>query len=423
MMPFMDDATWQDFAENHFEKSPTVLRGWGVTVTLSTEKELFELLASFPDQTAPGTLRFFDGPAKVDDPFRCLPNESDGSLEAFVERAARELCSGGQFGLFVSQVSELSALHWRRARAFVQALFTKVGHPPGPTSMQMFLSKYAHTPFGVHKDDASIFHAVVRGPKRMLLWPYEALAHHVADGSDMRREGYVLEELAVEDVRSSAIVLEGQTGDVLYWPSTYWHVAEEVPGTSYSLSLNVGVALTQPRHVLECLTERLMRASLADPSAIHTAVDARGEVTTPREIAVMIERLRALLDSGEIERSLCEGWMEHVSSSGFDERPDALPSCEIDASDVVAIDGGERALWRRSEAGLVVCANGITIYFERDGGITSLLASLNSGRAVPVSELLTEVARHEDAWDPATIGAFLSALHQARTLSVTQNAT
>jgi hypothetical protein len=416
----VDDATWRQFVENHFEKSPTVLGGRRMSAVLTTEKELFDLLAIFPADAAERTLRFFDGPSLVDDPFACLPREADGSLEGYVTRAAATLCSDGQFGLFVSKVSELSALHWRRARTFFRPLFAKVGHPGGPTTMQIFLSKYGHTPFGVHKDDSSIFHTVVRGPKRMLVWPYEAFAHLVADGSDMRYEGYVLEELAVDEVRSSAMVLEGQTGDILYWPSTYWHVAEAVPGAPYSLSMNVGFALTQPRHALECLAERLMRASLTGPgSTMRTAVDARGEVTMPREIGVMVERLRALLDNGEIERSLCEGWMEHVSSSGFVDRPTAPPDREVDPSAVVKIDEEAPVLWRQDEnQGIVVCANGTTIYFGRDGGITHLLTLLNSGHARRVSELLTEVAGQPEAWDPETLLAFLYAIHHAHALLV-----
>lgn len=88
--------------------------------------------------------------------------------------------------------------------------------------------------------------AVIRGPKRMLVWPYEALLEHVSDpDTDLRYEGWDLDELDPAGLRGQATVLDGDSGDLLYWPASYWHVAE-ADERQLSLTLNLSVASTQP---------------------------------------------------------------------------------------------------------------------------------------------------------------------------------
>lgn len=401
------------FLDDHFDAKPAVIPN---APRLATEAEVFDLLCALPDHPWPKTdnmFRFYDGRHAVDDPFRCLPRASDRSFDGYAERAARELSRSGEFCLVVNKVCELSPLLWERARRFLAPLFARVGFAPGPTNTQLFLSNCRYTPFGVHKDFASVFSTVVRGPKRMLVWPYEALAPHVGDPDvDLRYEGHELDGLDPEDARASATLLHGETGDLLYWPASYWHVSPADERGPLSLTFNVSVASTQPRHVFNALTEHLMRRGVVRPPAVPTPRDPGGQTTLPAPIQAIEGALRGMIDRGELAEILAEGWMEHVSAYGFVERPrrrdvELLPTLRLRGEPSFPV------LWRRrGDGSLVICANGQTIYFEADRGVLELIATLNAGETFSVAELAARVQAAEGGrgWDGATVEAFLGEL-------------
>lgn len=409
------------FLDEVFDRGPRVIPN---APRLASEAEVFELLASLPDHPWPSVekmFRFYDGPRAVDDPFRCLPRAADGSFDGYAERAARELCTSGEFCLVVNKVCELSPLLWERARRFLVPLFAHVGFAPGPTNTQLFLSNCRYTPFGVHKDFASVFTTVVRGPKRMLVWPYEALEHLLDDPDlDRRYEGQDLDGLDAASVGDTATVLHGETGDLLYWPASYWHVAAADEERPLSLTFNVSVASTQPRHVFEALTGHLMRKGIVAPPTVPTTHDGRGRVATPAPVLGIEAALRSLIDSGELAEVLAEGWMEHVSAYGFVERPgprdvELLPDTRVRGDPAFPV------LWQaRRDGSFVVCANGRTIYFEADRGILELIAALNGGTTLLVSALVARVQAADggQGWEAETTAAFLGELLRWRAIEV-----
>lgn len=409
------------FLDDTYDQRPVVIPD---APRLASEAEVFELLCSLPDHPWPKTdnmFRFYDGPRAVDDPFRCLPRAADRSFDGYAERAARELSRSGEFCLVVNKVCELSPLFWERARRFLAPLFGQRGFAPGPTNTQLFLSNSRYTPFGVHKDFASVFSTVVRGPKRMLVWPYEALAPHVGDPElDLRYEGYELDGLDPDGVRGAATLLHGETGDLLYWPASHWHVSPADEDRPLSLTFNVSVASTQPRHVYRALTEHLMRRAIVPPPTVPTARDPRGQTALPAPIRAIEGALRDLIDQGELAEVLAEGWLEHVSAFGFVERP-RRRDLPLRPSTRLRGDPAFPVLWqRRRDRSIVVCANGQTIYFEADRGVLDLIADLNSGRELVVAELVARVQAAEggQGWDGATTEAFLGELVAWRAVEV-----
>jgi 50S ribosomal protein L16 3-hydroxylase len=411
------------FLDDIFNAKPVVIPN---APRLASEAEVFDLLASLPDHPWPAAermFRFFDGTRAVDDPFRCLPRAADGSFDGYAQRASRELCESGEFCLVVNKVCELSPMLWERARRFLVPLFAHVGFAPGPTNTQLFLSNCRYTPFGVHKDFASVFSTVVRGPKRMLVWPYDALHHLVDDAdTDLRYEGYELEGLDAASVRDEATLLHGESGDLLYWPATHWHVGAADERRSLSLTFNVSVASTQPRHVFDALTEHMMRRGIVPPPAVPTARDARGQVALPAQLKAIEGALRAMIDGGELAEVLAEGWMEHVSAYGFVERPGPR-EVELHPATRLRGDPAFPVLWQhRRDGSIVVCANGRTIYFEADRGILDLIAALNTGETLAVADLVARVqgAEHGLGWDGATTEAFLGELARWRAVELVE---
>lgn len=407
------------FLDDVYNRKPVVIPN---APRLASERDVFDLLTSLPAHPWPAAekmFRFFDGTRAVDDPFRCLPRATDGSFDGYAARAARELCETGEFCLVVNKVCELSPILWERARRFLVPIFAHVGFVPGPSNTQLFLSNCRYTPFGVHKDFASVFSTVVRGPKRMLVWPYEALAHLLDDpDADLRTEGEELDELDPQSVRDDATLLHGETGDLLYWPATHWHVGAADEHQPLSLTFNVSVASTQPRHVFEALTEHLMRKGIVAPPAVPTARDARGQMSLPKPIQAIDDALHTMIDSGELAEVLAEGWMEHVSAYGFVERPGPR-EVALEPTTQLRGDPAFPVLWqRRRDGSIVVCANGRTIYFEADRGILDLIAALNTGETLVLADGVARVRSAESGsgWDGETTAAFLEELLRWRAI-------
>jgi hypothetical protein len=81
---------------------------------------------------------------------------------------------------------------------------------------------------------------VIRGKKRMLAWPFEYFLGRVKGVTPADR--YFNKRLAIDHTpyRKDAVVLDAEAGDVIYWPSHYWHVAEpRDDGFSAMLSLGI----------------------------------------------------------------------------------------------------------------------------------------------------------------------------------------
>src|SRR5207245_3009425 len=92
--------------------------------------------------------------------------------------------------------------------------------------VELFVSNNRLTPFGIHRDPASNFTLVVQGRKRMRLWP---------EAFFTRRPPMDAESYAAH--LGQALTLEGEPGDLLYWPSSYWHVAESDGDLSVTMNI------------------------------------------------------------------------------------------------------------------------------------------------------------------------------------------
>src|SRR5262249_19781349 len=122
----------------------------------------------------------------------------------------------------------------------------------------VFLRNHEATSFGVHRDEASVFLLPVEGCKRILAWPPGEL-----EAGEVR-----FASLDYEAHRGRALVMEGEPGDVLYWPSSHWHVGESVTPWSASISLGIRLHFQPVAEVLQHAMS-LLRGQIG-PDRIHT---------------------------------------------------------------------------------------------------------------------------------------------------------
>jgi hypothetical protein len=259
-------AFWKDFARDHFDRKPTVLRR-PFTRDFPSSQEVFEALVNVGQQllreqsfTHIRNLRFYleheDGPDGVAYHSQLfpltrqhVPLPEDGGPEAYVERLGRWL-GGKRFGIVLSRAQSYHWRHWRQMRSFLDGMYAGLGVPLYGSDPAIFFGNYRYTPFGIHKDDLHVFLFVVEGRKVISLWPFEELAsrEEMPRGDPTLRERNAnvhLHDKAEEDaLLSRATLLEGHPGDILCWPASYWHRAEPTQGLSIGVSL--GVAFRPP---------------------------------------------------------------------------------------------------------------------------------------------------------------------------------
>src|SRR5690606_24107220 len=171
---------------------------------------------------------------------------------------------------------------------------------------------------GVHKDDASNFQFILEGDKTMRVWPDQAFGDPAAmweDASHVRDAEY-------ERARARGEVLRGRPGDVLYWPSSHWHVGESdrrlsvalnlalyLPEQPLALALRALEALAGARAGPDCGEER---SYPFDPDRLPATAAA-----IPPAIARAAALVREAAAGPDLEVTLAQMWAERVTGYGF----------------------------------------------------------------------------------------------------------
>ncbi|HZN36649.1 MAG TPA: cupin-like domain-containing protein [Pirellulaceae bacterium] len=272
--PFTPPADfWSDFVERFWERGATTLR-YQAEQPLMTEAEALAIFLGLAERFRAG------GEADIDlyvengllksDIGRLLPAAADRDIAAYQARVTDQL-GGRRFSLVTNSVRRESREHLKRVKAFTRGLIKLIGQDAGWLGADIFLSNTLKTAFGVHRDSASNFSYIVSGRKRMLVWPCEVFACR----RDLRcagpKKNVFLDDVNCEPYRDQAIVLEGGAGDMLYWPASYWHVAESTGKPSLVFNVPIYLNSAVNRMAAEYYLRKLsvVSSQLASPRTDH----------------------------------------------------------------------------------------------------------------------------------------------------------
>ena len=188
------------------------------------------------------------------------PAAGDGSMRGWLRRLEQ---THGECGVVINDLQAASLGAWRRAQALLGAIHDSLGVPPAGASFEVFAGAYRRGAFGVHKDDQDVITFVTEGRKRFRLWPYERFAGRaeVPAGSQLKQVGLTL---AAGEELDGSIVVEGEPGDVFFWPAEWWHVAE----SDGEMCTSVGVGLFRGKPPVIADEERREELELAAASAL-----------------------------------------------------------------------------------------------------------------------------------------------------------
>ncbi|XGC81907.1 JmjC domain-containing protein [Bdellovibrio bacteriovorus] len=395
----LDQKFWKNFATNYWEKKPLALKNVKSGLLEMSAAEIFDLLVLYSDRCRklndPEGFKFYiDGfKADADDVLQVLPVKTDKSLLGYHARMEAEF---SDYCLVCDELLKVNLKKQHLLTDFTDELYRHVGFPNRFSEMGLYLGNYRKTPFGVHVDSCGVFSFPVAGTKTFRLWTPEFAEKH----PDLDRA------FKYDKYKKDSLVLEARPGDMTYWPSTAWHIAES--DGSFSATWSLGVWVDQPHKNMfsdslkELLDSKLGKASLKPTTSFKTLHGKSGEVTElPQVYRDSMSALQKLTEQ-EMHEAFLKSWMKHISLQGFKTVPKA--NFKISAKAKIKL---------RSDRSLILWQQGLTdkkVFYFSFGGV--LVESTSSG--------LLKLVKALNSGEVCQVGTYLKGARQTKDLSTLQ---
>lgn len=391
------------------------VRGEVRTGTLLDSSELLALLRhatlAFEARGDHGAkFRFYHGPSQEFFVTRdVLPSATDPTFPAFVDRVA-QLHEPSEFGIVLNGCHAFHPALWHRLRKFLKCLYEVIGRPIGRVDPALFMGNYRATPFGVHADAAGVFMFVVYGTRQVHLWEPDDWLPIAQDRLRFHRHLQL------------AINCEAKAGEVIYWPSRYYHV---ITSREVSAALSIAVYL-EDLTVLTNSVDRLIESVAHDHGPIVAAPKAH------RDIDELSERVAALVvegvgDADALEERVTSAVLARYTSLGLLWPNDGFcpfvdPRGEVDETSVLRVTKDLTLEYRPTRGGnLVVATNGWAMIVPYHPAFVGLCSRLMSSHLIKVADVLAELDLGECRTvsgsvvrcDPTALVAILEQLRRA----------
>lgn len=377
----LPDAFWAEFVARFWQRRSLVLEQ-PFAAPIASAEEVFACLVRAANLYRHGVGRdqfqlCIDHAAFLADLSDLLPRKADGSTEGYAERVT-EAIGGRRFGLVVDDFQVFDPELWFRLRDFLTPFYSRIGTQG--TKAGLFLGNYRKTPFGLHQGASSNFMFVVQGKKRIRAWPGHAFSRDMTLRLDF--EPYV----------RRSITLDGGPGDVLYWPSTHWHIGEEVGSLTAAISVGVfpGFSLSQhlATHLGRTIAARVPASQERALPRLYPTEIVRSGAALRSFTRKAVGCARQAAASPALERAVLTGWLNHVTGIGCASVPDPLPGRRLRSGHVVRAASRHPVAWRRIGSELLCSANGHAFTTPASPQVLALLRTLEEGTPRRVAELV-----------------------------------
>jgi hypothetical protein len=210
---------FREFHHTYWEREPVVME-CNLEDCPFTLADLFTAAISMPSRTRSD--RFWlarNKPPQSRGDFVLLdldlmgPNKKDGSFAGFFHRMRNH-----SYGINLHRI-ELGYPPFADCKEFYSKQLSNCEGFPKPESWDLdtFFGNYRATPFGIHRDPASVFSFCLLGHRTYYTWPMEQF--QVGDPC----LGTLNQEMLAEAI-STAGRFNVESGQVFYWPSNRWHL-------------------------------------------------------------------------------------------------------------------------------------------------------------------------------------------------------
>ncbi|MFF0297356.1 JmjC domain-containing protein [Kitasatospora sp. NPDC004614] len=382
---------WDEFTTHYWDRRPVLIKG-----VLPAPYEPPEVFAAATIATRPPgphlmppSAQFAVGRFQQSEPATWFPRAEDGAFDGYRRRLDAELAAFSRETRYALIVHAFHAFHsgqWERQRAFFEPLWERTGMPLSGAITTLFHGSYDHTPVGVHKDRFATFLFALEGHKRMRFWRECPWTEPVTTKLDYQAH------------LDTSFTAEPEPGDLLYWPSSYYHVGESVDGRA-ATSVNVGVPRESHRAVYDVddLLLGLDPDAMVDPDAALVrlpAATAPLSVPEPPADGALPEALEQTLrvfqeyrDPGLMAERVASLSLRNMSASGLCPVPPPEPPRPLD--DGTAVRARARVLYEPVGGALLCAANGHVLRSTlTPPQAQPLLRRLAEREPVPVGELL-----------------------------------
>lgn len=388
---------WTRFVDVHWKRRPAVFKGL-LGEPVASPAEIFGPLVSACQRLREGEalpLKFYIEDRQVaTDIHRHLPRREDESLDGYLRRLDKTIGSSS-FILHLTDFQQLDETLLARMRALLSGLVKRVGVPASSAELEVFLGRYQRTPGGIHKESCANLHFIIKGSKKMLVWPPEAANDREFSVNRQGEEQYLDADTSGKQL-PEGIVLEGQPGDVFYWPSGFWHVGES-PETS--LSLNLALYMKgRPADMVADLARDLVEKRLGELSRAESYPFPAAEAqATAAALPPLLSRAKSIFQdisrTSALEESVMAAWLSRLTSFGFNKLPPRRPSRPLADDERISVDPLCPVAWTGQDAGqLIYAASGYCSITEARQDVARLLERLNSGAVLTVGGLIRECA-------------------------------
>ncbi len=214
------DEFWSDFIDNYWEQEPTCFK-WPTAKPFIDLDEVFTATVKKSKYTGSDRLWIAKNlPPKVfPDDFimgavKLLgPQKKDGDFDGYFKRLSQH-----KAGINLHNLDEHLPDLWERMQSFVKHFSKVEGKPPATMwDIDTFFGTYPATPFGIHKDPASVFAFGLMGERTYCTWK--------SDYFKTDDDAVLTPDLdKIEPHLKNGKIFTVKQGEVCYWPSDCWHV-------------------------------------------------------------------------------------------------------------------------------------------------------------------------------------------------------
>lgn len=314
----LDADFWKRFSRTIWERKSVTFKNVASPLFEMDESEIFNLLVLFSDRcrklkNADGVKLYVSGHRQFEsEALRLLPKKSDKTLRGYDERMNKLF---NDYCLVCDELLQVNHAKQDLLSQFTEGLYAEVGLPNRFAEMGLYLGNYRKTPFGIHVDGCGVFSFPVVGTKNFRLWKptYIAKNPKLIHASNYAKH------------KEQSQILTAKPGEMTYWPSSAWHIAESNGNFSATWSLGVWVDQKHGDTISRVMTDLLVSQLGAEATAGLTLFDElndrSGEVRRLPNIYQNSLQVLKRLSSGEMQTAFLKAWLAHSSKQGLKSVP------------------------------------------------------------------------------------------------------
>lgn len=344
-----------------------------------------------------------------------LPNQQADDLMAYFDQLS-EKKGFEEFCIYINDAHSDEEI-WKKCYGLLKYINQHMSSIPSKISCDFFIGNYEKTNFGAHRDPIDNMMFMVFGSRRMLTWSDELWKKGLGNPDS---NSFIKLDYEVHREAATAYTLE--PGDLLYWPSTYWHVGENDGQLSASFNLDFptsGNDLLADEIIKKSMTDALKEVAkkLFRENGHYAGTLPRNEAgDLPGHYLQSSNQIAEKLHYSDIQTQIESNWLAKISSAGM-MKPIPVNKATV-ANDQLLAESTERPILSRLIGETLTISSGGHIVQVRSAieQFKEVINQVKTTTSFTIDELSTRCATPEVS--KAVIAGFLQRLYAIQALEL-----